>query len=275
VAANTALDYSHAVRLLVPAGRPFPKALLTRRRLSEWMAQMDGAAATKHHRWSALRHFIAFLLERQVLSENPAEGVKRPKLPDPRLHYLDSPMDCIRLAERQPQPFADFSILIHGTGADVSPALKIRRRDVDVEHKEAFCPGTKNFNRKRVMRVADWAWPYIEPRIARLGPNDLLFAPDEIDRYKQWRVHKEAAASLVAEGYAVYAGYTPRDARHTYAVRAIRAGVPAEVVGRQLGHKDGRMVTKVYGRFVPRQSERDYWERVATEREQRRTSDAL
>jgi integrase len=56
---------------------------------------------------------------------------------------------------------------------------------------------------------------------------------------------------------------TQRDARHSYAVRAIRSGVPAEVVARQLGHANAVLVLKVYGRFAPNQRERDKWEGVA------------
>ncbi len=63
-------------------------------------------------------------------------------------------------------------------------------------------------------------------------------------------------------------------ARNHWAVRAIRAGTPAELVGHQLGHKDATMVLKVYGRFVPRGDDRDRWERVATamDKEQARTA---
>ena len=60
------------------------------------------------------------------------------------------------------------------------------------------------------------------------------------------------------------------DARHTYAVRQIRAGVPVEVVARQLGHANSTLVQVVYGRFVPSQSERDKWERLATAAEKAR-----
>jgi integrase len=58
-----------------------------------------------------------------------------------------------------------------------------------------------------------------------------------------------------------------RDARHTWAVRAIRAGMPVELVARQMGHVDGTLVLKVYGRFVPKQAERQRWEEVAAARD--------
>jgi hypothetical protein len=55
------------------------------------------------------------------------------------------------------------------------------------------------------------------------------------------------------------------DARHFYAIRAVRAGTPYELVARELGHADVQMVARVYGRFAPRSDERDRWERIAAE----------
>lgn len=46
-----------------------------------------------------------------------------------------------------------------------------------------------------------------------------------------------------------------------------------EVVANQLGHVNAKMVVKVYGRYAPRQAERDYWEQRAQawEKEHRRS----
>jgi len=59
------------------------------------------------------------------------------------------------------------------------------------------------------------------------------------------------------------------DSRHFYAIRAIRAGTPYELVARQLGHADVAMVAKVYGRFAPRSDERDRWEKIAALQDQK------
>ena len=52
-------------------------------------------------------------------------------------------------------------------------------------------------------------------------------------------------------------------ARHFYAIRAVRAGTPYELVARQLGHADVQMVATIYGRYAPRSDERDRWEKIA------------
>ncbi|HTS88289.1 MAG TPA: tyrosine-type recombinase/integrase [Gemmatimonadales bacterium] len=49
------------------------------------------------------------------------------------------------------------------------------------------------------------------------------------------------------------------DARHHWATESLRAGVPVELVARQLGHVDGTMVLPVYGRFIPHDVEWNHW----------------
>ncbi len=65
----------------------------------------------------------------------------------------------------------------------------------------------------------------------------------------------------------------------TYAVRAARAGTPAEIISRQLGHANAVLVLKVYGRFTPSAQERDKWEQIAAlqnaEMEKRREMGAI
>lgn len=76
--------------------------------------------------------------------------------------------------------------------------------------------------------------------------------------------HRAACKRLDIEDYRLH------DARHTYAVRAIRGGAPFEFVARQLGHADTTMVVRVYGRFKPSEEEMRGWERIAAAQEARR-----
>jgi hypothetical protein len=77
-------------------------------------------------------------------------------------------------------------------------------------------------------------------------------------RWAASEYHRERCRALGLLGYHLH------DARHHWAVRMVRAGMPLEVVARQLGHPDVVMVAKVYGRFVPSHVERDRWEQAAT-----------
>jgi integrase len=92
---------------------------------------------------------------------------------------------------------------------------------------------------------------------ARFPPSALLFP--HLDRWSASDAHRDACKALGVD----FADYRMHDARHSYAVRAIRAGAPLEHVARQLGHADTQMVVKVYGRFAPTPDERTHWQRVA------------
>jgi integrase len=147
------------------------------------------------------------------------------------------------------------SALLGGTGIEVSVAIGLKGRDIDRARKEVRAAGTKTHSRDRIVRVAEWAWPYLEERLASLRPNDLLFPG--LDRWAASDAHRAACRLAEIENYQL------RDQRHSYAVRAARAGTPAELIARQIGHADAVLVLKVYGRFMPSQQDRDKWEMIA------------
>jgi len=130
-----------------------------------------------------------------------------------------------------------------------------RASDVDVERREVRARGTKAHTRDRVVRVAEWAWPFVERHLETLTPDERLFRG--LDRWQVGDAHRARLTALGLPQHRVH------DSRHFYAIRAIRAGTPYELVARQLGHADVAMVAKVYGRFAPRSDERDRWEKTA------------
>jgi hypothetical protein len=86
-------------------------------------------------------------------------------------------------------------------------------------------------------------------------PGERLFRG--IDRWRVGVVHRDRLIALALPHHRLH------DARHFYAIRAVRAGTPYELVARQLGHADIQMVATVYGRHPPRSDERDRWELIA------------
>ena len=119
--------------------------------------------------------------------------------------------------------------------------------------------GTKSWNRDRLAYIADSAWCFVERHLATLLPGERIFRG--IDRWKASEYHRERVREL---------GLPPvrlHDSRHHWAVENLRAGVPVELVARQLGHRDATMVLKVYGRFIPHDVEWTYWRQRLSERQ--------
>jgi integrase len=159
------------------------------------------------------------------------------------MRYLDLP-DILRLVEAQPEPFRALSAFIHATAAEITPALRVLRRDIDIDRMRAHIPGTKTHSRNRhEVLVSEWAKPYLVERLRALHPNAPVF--EGVDRYAAYAQHMAACEAVAIQDY------TMHDARHSWAVRARQAGVDFEVIARQLGHKGITQVVTVYARFHP------------------------
>jgi len=254
VAPDTIAHYGYAVRKLLPEGKPFPRSRFTAAALEDWLAHYKGKAGTRRKAHAAMSQFARYLVRRQLLAANPMRDVSAPRAAAPRCRWLDM-ADMIRLADAQPGPYRALSALLGGTGIEISVALALHARDVDAPRREIRAAGTKTHARDRIVRVAEWAWPYASNQIALLTPNAPLFP--HCDRWRAQDHHTAACKALGIEDYRIH------DQRHSYAVRAARAGTPAELIARQLGHANAILVLKIYGRFMPSQPERDKWERVA------------
>lgn len=258
VAPDTRQHYETHVRTLIEAGRRFPASALRRAKLVEWLSSRECGPSTKRKYHAAMSSFCQYLVSLDLIPANPMRDVRPPAASKPRTSYLEQ-ADVLRLLDAQPEPYRTLSALMHGTGIEVSTALRLRRRDIDLETGAIHAHGTKTQHRDRMTYLDAWAKPYVTRHIAMLTPNALVF-PD-LNRWTVSDKHREACALLGIENY------TLRDSRHTFAVRAIRAGASAEVVARQLGHGDTQMVNRVYGRFRPTQDEMTAWQQRAAERD--------
>jgi integrase len=259
VAPDTVRHYRHFVRSLIPEGVPFWRSAFTADRLDAWLSAYPGARNTRRKARAGMSQFCAYLVRAKVLKHNPVRDVEAPPLGPPRLRYLDS-REMLRLANSQAEDMGVLSALLGGSGIEVSTALRLTRRDVDMERREIRAAGTKTHTRDRIVRVAEWAWPYVRDHADPLRPGDLLF-PD-ITANQAGDSHRTACKRLGIPDYRLH------DQRHSYAVRAARAGTPAELISRQLGHANAIMVLRIYGRFMPSQQERDRWELIAAAQDQ-------
>lgn len=267
VAAGTVVNYLCGVRLLVPKGSALTAAALTPTMLSQFVADRSEASAsqsTARMRGMGVRQFVSWLHAKGVLGYNPMADVDLPSAGDPLCHYVEV-NEAIALADAQDKAHRLYSATLGSTGIETSVALRIRRRDISVDEQTIVAPGTKNYNRRRVARVATWGWDYILEAMKGKHPDSLIH--DGVTSRSHYDRHKAARTSLIALGYRIFAEchgkpklYTERDQRHTWAVYAVRGGWPIPAVSKQLGHKNGVLAMTTYGQFVPGDEERSRWE---------------
>ena len=242
---RTVNDYRRQLNALAPEGARFPRSSFTRRRVSEALAALQGTGSTARRYLAAWSSFACFLLEQEVIETNPVRSVKAPRENAPREVWL--PLDDVmRLVDAQPEPFRALAALREGTGVEISAALGVRRRDVDLRRGIVQVKGTKNRWRSRPVRVEEWAMQRIEEYLNSAGfmPDAALF--DRVSQRRAWGVQKDAQRALGLDP-----GYRLHDARHSYAVRMMKAGEDPQIIANNLGHKDTVMLWRVYGKYRP------------------------
>jgi len=129
----------------------------------------------------------------------------------------------MRIVENAPPPYPALFAILYGAGVEVSPALACVESDVDVERREVRARGTKAHTRDRVVRVAEWAWAFVERHLETLTPGERLFRG--LDRWQVGDAHRARLTALGLPHHRVH------DSGHFYAIRA--AGRPLTSDGKQ------------------------------------------
>lgn len=246
---QTAATYLAQVSTLV--GANFPATELTAPRISKWLAEIPNiTTGTRRKYLYALKSFIRYLREVDVISSDPTAGLRAPKKNPARLRWETEPVD-VAITNAAPQPYAALFALIKSTGAEVSAALAALRRDIDLDNGLVYIRGTKNDQRNRHDAIIEaWALPVLREHCKTLTPNAPLFP--SISRYQAHYEHQAVCRALDVQDY------TLRDSRHSWAVRCRKRGGSLEEIAAQLGHKGILMAATVYAVFKPTLQERGY-----------------
>lgn len=238
--------YVRQARALIVEGERFAASRFRRKAISEFLAGLDCADPTKNRYRAALSVFAKWLVEREVIDANPVRDVAMYKERDPRMVWMTW-ADAERVAKASWLPYENLFALMAATGIELGAALRLTRGDVDLSAQTIHARGSKTVWRNRVVRYEAWAQGFLYRLTSGcIGPTPL-FPPMK---------HRDVLAAFrEAQGAVGLSGHRLHDLRHTYAVNALKKGYKPTVVAHQLGHKDAAMVTKVYGRFIPDQSD--------------------
>jgi integrase len=187
-------------------------------------------SATRRSAFYALKSFVRYLRELGVLTSDPLAELKAPKKGPPRVRYESEATDR-RIADAAPtQALKALFAFVHGTGAEVSPALEAVGRDFDLDAGICTVRGTKTHKRHRhFVRIEPWSLEILRGYLRAFLPNAKPWAG--MTRHMAHHHHQATCAAIGVEDY------TLRDARHSWAVRArtIR-GESWEEIADQLGN---------------------------------------
>lgn len=244
--------YVRQVRAMIPEGTRYPVADFTRSAISKHLASLTCSEPTKNRHRVALSQFARWLVERDYLHSNPVRDVRGFRENDPRMVFY-SREERRRVVSKSLPLHAIAEAFMWGAGLEVSAVLGLRREDVNLSTREVVARGQKTRWRTRVVRVTDDdAWAIIRQFLVPSHhlPASPLF--QDLTERRLLESHQKACE------LARVPASTLHDWRHTYAVQALKDGLPAQTVKRQLGHSPhSTMLERVYSAWIPK-SDADY-----------------
>lgn len=246
LAPDTLAHYRVHVRHFIPEGVPFWRSAFSTPLVRAGLDALDKSPATKRKYRAAMLAFVSFLLQCDVLTDNPVARVRISGRHVVRDRFIDTPtLRKVLLAMRE--PYRSVAAILHATGADMSQVLGITVQDVELDSHQLQLRHGKTLYRNRSVHVQPWGWAYVLDSVARAkeanpGPDARIFPA--VNRYTLSDRFREACAAVGV------ADYWLRDARHSYAVQVLKAGGTPNAVARQLGHANTVLVHRVYGRYM-------------------------
>lgn len=232
--------YLRQVRTFIPEGKPFPASQFKKARVRQWLTELDVSQSNRYR--AALSSFAGFLVESDVIGTNPVLQVKAARESEPRTSHLNQG-EAKRLLAHMDGLYKRFHAFLLATGMEYGAAVKVYWPS-DFQNRSVLAQGTKTAHRARTCAVTEtweWAWAIALEKMPAQGH------PFRAVNYYAMRT----ALKRALEAAKLRDDYTTHDHRHTWAVQAIRDGLPLHVVAHQLGHRDPVMTLRVYGRFIP------------------------
>ncbi len=114
--------------------------------VTTWLASLKTTPGTRRQYLYALTGFTRYLVDVEVLADYPLSRVKAPKKNAARMTYMDAATDerIVQAARSDVRPLFAF---VKATGCDLTTALNITRRDIDLARGTARLKGTKTAHR--------------------------------------------------------------------------------------------------------------------------------
>lgn len=265
---DTKIFYSKALAGYQRVSPEWPPTLETVVRFINYY-QTNYEASTTHTYYTVVRMFVAWLIKRRLIDDNPLEDFSPPGAPDdlPRappseilkrfFDYLESEVERVLNPSapgkrkydfygwREKRDLAFFSLLFD-TGLRLGEACGVLVEDVDLKEQSVFVRTAK---RRRQRFVAIGKRTRADLRLWFSVRNSIELPADEpaylfLRRYRGWGAITTWGMEQMLYQYclalSIEPKFTPHMLRHAYADNALRAGGDLRDIQAQMGHTNLR-----------------------------------
>ncbi len=199
---------------------------------------------------SALRSFLAHLVQFELLTHNPAKGISAPKLdkPLPKNISVDEIFQLLDIDENDPLSIRDQCMmeLMYSSGLRLSELVGINLIDIKLSEKEVMVTGKGS--KQRLLPVTDRAvqtikqWLKVRPEFCLAGET-ALFVSKQKNRISERNV--QARMEQWGLKQALPSHLNPHKLRHSFATHMLESSGNLRAVQTLLGHAD-LATTQVY-----------------------------
>ena len=204
---------------------------------------------------AALKTFYHYLIQTQVISENPTISLERPKTG----RYLPKVLGQSEVDQLLNQPSLApreraILVLLYSGGLRVSELTKVNIADVNLHEGHLRMVGKEG--KERIIPLGETAIQAIEVYLKQVRPTQksrpqeralfLNYAGRRLSRQCIWKTVKEAARTAM-----IQLDITPHPLRHSFAIHLLEKGVDIRSVQELLGHAD-ISTTQIYAHVSKR-----------------------
>ena len=201
------------------------------------------SSATVSRNIASLKSFFAFLMREGIMTENPAELLKPPKIEKKAPEILT--VEEVNLLLEQPSKNTSKEIrdkamieLLYATGLRVSELISLKITDINLKLNYINCHDT---GKDRIIPIEDAAKYALENYVNKVRPemcknNMYLFTNckgEPMTRQGFWKIIK-----LYAKRAGIDKDITPHMIRHSFASHLVNNGADLRAVQEMLGHSD-------------------------------------
>ena len=213
---------------------------------------------------ASMKAFFGYLQKKNYVNQNPAEGLKAPKI-EKKMPAILTTEETVKLLEQlsgsSPKELRDKAMLelLYATGIRVSELIALKLSDINISMEYLTC---RDAHRERIIPFGGIAREAIEnyldlgrPKLIKDESCDLLFtncSGGEMSRQGFWKIIK-----TYAQQAQIHKPITPHTIRHSFAAHLLENGADIHDIQEILGHAD-LSSTQRYAHFLKERMQASY-----------------
>ena len=216
------------------------------------------------HRITVINSFYNFLVNEDVIKENPCLNIASPKIPKTLPNYLtEEEIDkLLKVNLYTPYDYRNKAMLelLYATGLRITELCNLKITDVDFDNSiiRVFGKGKK----ERIVPVSDIALKYLKLYvysyrnvILKNRISDYIFISNSLKNISRQGFFKILKSECKRSG--IEKNVSPHVLRHSFATHLLKHGADLRIIQELLGHED-IATTQIYAHLVNEKLKDDY-----------------